>query len=1284
MSADDSQEVDFSVITRAIKCGGSTVDQILNGIHYGTSEVRCLLLDECDIIIECKVCRSLFRSLPNFIAHKRVYCLDAFEDPTEVTIPLPQGSCVDTSVVVGEPMTPEETATGDGINSSLGNATTCQEQVGGENKAAEPPESAEPTSMLEKTIQQLQEGTFEGTSEAYKFYTRVVDKVEKKEMERQSHFIRQEAIPSNPNAVRVSVVDPSDVEDMEIGNNSSHVTETQSLNGSVAGKENSPKKVSEDKQPVLRSARIREKSDRIKKDMGKAKEKGQDKSKPKPAVSAKARMNLREKAKTMFLLPLRKTAFDPKDCNIKTKTCLVCNTKFATVKSLNYHMRSHHGETRRVHPCPKCSTKFMHMWGLTRHLKRTHNLSNAQVDRMRNRLKRLVYTLPVKDENRHKSDVCETNSGNIDGHEEMSKNGSKGNDQKSPAKEKSPQQAKSPKTGSKVKDTPNESAVDPKSRAVENPPKTVKASLLTGNSVEKPKKEFSVTICSRTVTKSPQFASGLSITPCRVCGKAFARKESLQAHSLVCKPVSPTSVSESTKERMSALRASNRRRQLSPTKIDKSSASHERNSSEEVDNAKLKTTTSSPGDPVVKDNGVRNVKLHEESSVQNSSMTSSAADSLKFDAPSSLVENAAEAELQRLRSAPRQQRISSEASEGKCVEEQKGTGAKRLANDRVDIPPEPRRSMRSYGQTADKTAECSTTNTSDRAEDQSALKRRPSTRKQSSPAKSSEQCEPMGKTRKSSLSPKRPLKRQTSPAYSDVSEMSDTSASASRKSTKGTITNSSDLCDKECQEEVASNVSEKSRRTRSASQRHLSIQNVQGATKDSPSAQYRPAKAPSSPEARKTKEPSTGMSDAEVNDGDIANIVEITDEELMQVKLNTEAELGRHVKEVSRELGAMANSADGDRSMRFVEEIWVGKTPGQPPETLKSNRVFIINPDLRHKGRHICQESKIIDALIDENNLKCFHCGEAFANVSNIRRHVIRHLGWKRYRCKICTYCSYNRSEMRRHLVKLHGIAVTHITETSLDFCITDLSKGASRAKASKRRLAVTNRRAAESSGPSRERSPTPKRTVAKPEVSEINIVNSNPKRYNISTRQSPRVFDVRPFKTADAMQTLLTRKGFYPKQNTKTLSSALVSSQRTGDVRTCTSVVSESTESRSTVSDSTKRAKTKSVDFRKTRNNDNPWVDGFYKRLSGGTLGALRKEQGFHSFRKLGRSSTGTFTANLSNSLGGGGIATRNRTPKVNNLKHVNRADKSSTTTGKETASTNKHSVTTSDSAVE
>lgn len=41
-------------------------------------QIKLLLANECDIIYECKACRNIFRSLANFISHKRTYCTTNF------------------------------------------------------------------------------------------------------------------------------------------------------------------------------------------------------------------------------------------------------------------------------------------------------------------------------------------------------------------------------------------------------------------------------------------------------------------------------------------------------------------------------------------------------------------------------------------------------------------------------------------------------------------------------------------------------------------------------------------------------------------------------------------------------------------------------------------------------------------------------------------------------------------------------------------------------------------------------------------------------------------------------------------------------------------------------------------------------------------------------------------------------------------------------------------------------------------------------------------------------
>ncbi|GFS07270.1 zinc finger protein 800 [Elysia marginata] len=99
--------VDLSQLRQPIKLGGSILNQILNAVHYGSPELRALLQVECDFIFECKVCRSLFRDLANFISHKRVFCNKSVIEEQWLHL---TAQLSDEEVVVLEPESPEETA----------------------------------------------------------------------------------------------------------------------------------------------------------------------------------------------------------------------------------------------------------------------------------------------------------------------------------------------------------------------------------------------------------------------------------------------------------------------------------------------------------------------------------------------------------------------------------------------------------------------------------------------------------------------------------------------------------------------------------------------------------------------------------------------------------------------------------------------------------------------------------------------------------------------------------------------------------------------------------------------------------------------------------------------------------------------------------------------------------------------------------------------------------------------------------------------------------------------
>lgn len=87
---------------------------------------------------------------------------------------------------------------------------------------------------------------------------------------------------------------------------------------------------------------------------------------------------------------------DGKICNFQTnklktnpnvpKTyliCTECNMRFSTKKTLSFHLKNKHNDTRLVYVCPDCKETFSNSWCVYRHLYKVHRKTIAQVKRLR-------------------------------------------------------------------------------------------------------------------------------------------------------------------------------------------------------------------------------------------------------------------------------------------------------------------------------------------------------------------------------------------------------------------------------------------------------------------------------------------------------------------------------------------------------------------------------------------------------------------------------------------------------------------------------------------------------------------------------------------------------------------------------------------------------------------------------------------------------------------------------------------------------------------------------------
>ncbi|CAH2991731.1 unnamed protein product [Chilo suppressalis] len=296
---EDSEDADFSLLRKPIFTSVTGFAQARKIFDLATEELKGLISNECDLLYECKVCRNIFRSLANFISHKRVYCTEQYS-----------------TTVHGQFFK---------MNS------TDNEMM----KIKKIEESYFESLKDKEKIEVVQDNEADNRIPLTKDLTAILEKIMKSKEK------------------RGSTTDESQLILQKIPNSS--VAVFQNID-SVNEKHDKMKAQVEELDNIL----------------------SQDKAVLQSDGKFKIQSNISSDTDNVIQI-----SDDEENNSTNILKCKICGHNFSTLKTLKFHMKYKHLESRLVYSCPDCLEIFSTSWSVYRHLFKVHRKTAAQIRRLR-------------------------------------------------------------------------------------------------------------------------------------------------------------------------------------------------------------------------------------------------------------------------------------------------------------------------------------------------------------------------------------------------------------------------------------------------------------------------------------------------------------------------------------------------------------------------------------------------------------------------------------------------------------------------------------------------------------------------------------------------------------------------------------------------------------------------------------------------------------------------------------------------------------------------------------